>query len=114
MEKRLSPHKKALQIAKYFRHENPDYNYIRAVFQQLRRELNVQVTSAPKKLPYVPTEEELKKYYEAVWQTKNMQDMIIIKTLVYTGMRVSELIRLQINDVDFDRCQIKIIAGKGK
>jgi hypothetical protein len=31
MEKRTSPHKKALQIIKYFRHEDPDYNYIRAV-----------------------------------------------------------------------------------
>jgi len=114
MDKRTSPHKKSLQIAKYFRHENPDYNYIRAVFQQLRKELNVSVTAAPKKLPYVPTENELKQYYEAVWQTKNMQDMIIIKTLVYTGIRVSELIRLRIEDIDFDRCQIKINAGKGK
>jgi integrase/recombinase XerD len=114
MEQRTSPHKKALQISKYFRHEHPDYHYIRAVFQQLRQELDVPVTAAPKKLPYVPTEAELKKYYEAVWQTKNMQDMVIIKTLLYTGLRVSELIRLRINDIDFDRCQLKIHSGKGK
>jgi integrase/recombinase XerD len=114
MDKRTSPRKKALQIAKYFRHEHPDYNYIRAVFQHLRKELNVAVTTAPKKLPYVPTETELKKYYEAVWQAKNMQDMLIIKTLLYTGARVSELIRLRIEDVDFNRCQIRIVAGKGK
>lgn len=114
MEKRTSPRKKALQIAKYFRHEHPDYNYIRAVFRHLRSELNVAVQVAPKKLPYVPTETEIKKYYEVVWQTKNIQHMIIIKILLYTGIRVSELIRLKIADVDFDRCQIKIVAGKGK
>ena len=114
MNTRTSPHKKALQIAKYFRHENPDYNYLRAVFQELRQNLNVKVTTAPKKLPYVPTESELKKYYEAIWQSKNMQDMIMIKTLMYTGIRVSELIRLKIQDVDFDRCQLRIVAGKGK
>ncbi len=115
MEKRTSPRKKALQIIKYFRQENaPDYNYIRAVFQHLRKELNVAVTTAPKKLPYVPTEAELKKYYEVVWQAKHMQDMLIIKTLLYTGIRVSELIRLKIDDVDFDRCQMKIVEGKGK
>ncbi len=62
----------------------------------------------------MPTEAELKKYYEVVWQTKNMQDMMIIKTLLYTGIRVSELIRLNIEDIDFDRCQIRITAGKGK
>jgi|SRR5688500_13403657 len=114
MAKRTSPYKKALQIAKYFRHENPDYNYLRAVFQNLRRNLKVDVTAAPKKLPYVPTESELKKYYEAIWNTQNMQDMLIVKTLLYTGIRVSELIRLKIKDVDFDRCQLRIIAGKGK
>lgn len=114
MEKRTGPRKKALQLLKYFRHEQPNYNYLRAVFQHLRKELDVLVTAAPKKLPYVPTESELKKYYEVVWQAKNMQDMIIIKILLYTGIRVSELIRLNIQDVDFDRCQIRIIAGKGK
>ena len=114
MEKRTGPHKKAMQIIKYFRHEVPDYNYIRAVFQHLRKELNVSVTTETKKLPYVPTEAEMRKYYEVVWQAKNMQDMIIIKTLLYTGIRVSELIRLTVEDIDFDRFQMRIIAGKGK
>lgn len=114
MEKRTSPRKKALQVIKYFRHEHPDYNYLRTVFQHLRKELDIAVTAEPKKLPYVPTEAELKKYYEAVWQAKNMQDMLIIKVLIYTGIRVSELIRLKIEDIDFDRCQIRITAGKGK
>ena len=55
---------------------------------------------------------DYEKYYEVVWQSKNMQDMMIIKTLLYTGIRVSELIRLNIKDIDFDRCQIRITAGK--
>ncbi len=114
MKKRTGPRKKALQIAKYFRHEHPDYNYIRTVFRHLRTELKVEVRAASKKLPYVPSEEEIKKYYEAVWQAKNTQHMIIIKTLLYTGVRVSELIRLKIDDIDFDRCQMRIVLGKGK
>lgn len=114
MDKRTGPRKKAQQIAKYFRHENPDYNYIKAVFKHLREELSIEVKSSPKKLPYVPTEEEIKRYYEAIWQEKNMQDMLIVKTLLYTGIRVSELIRLKINDVDFDQCHLNIVNGKGK
>ena len=54
MEKRMGPRKKALQIIKYFRHEEPDYNYLRAVFQHLRKELDVPVTAESKKIPYVP------------------------------------------------------------
>jgi len=114
MDKRTGPYKKALQIAKLLRYEHPDYSYLKAVFQELRKVLEIQVTKAPKKLPYVPTEDDLKKYYEAIWRSHAMQDILIVKTLLYTGIRVSELIRLKIQDVDFDRCQLKIIAGKGK
>ena len=43
-----------------------------------------------------------------------MKHVLIIKTLLYTGVRVSELIHIKISDIDFDRCQIRIIEGKGK
>ena len=39
---------------------------------------------------------------------------MIIKTLIYTGARVSELINIKIEDVDFDQCHIRINQGKGK
>lgn len=55
-------------------------------------ELEVEVPKAVKKLPYVPTEEELKQYYDVAWQTKNFQDMMIVKTLLYTDVRVSKLV----------------------
>ncbi|MEY8717271.1 tyrosine-type recombinase/integrase [Francisella philomiragia] len=114
MEKRTGPRKKAMQIAKYFRHESPDYRYLKAVFVELRKYLEVKVDTEPKKLPYVPTEDELRKYYDIVWKSKNIQDVLIIKTLLYTGIRVSELIRLEKQDIDLDRCQLKVISGKGQ
>ena len=67
-----------------------------------------------KKLPYVPTEEEICKYYQAVWKSRNMKHVLMIKTLLYTGARVSELVHIKISDIDFDRCQIRITEGKGK
>src|SRR5690606_17061466 len=77
-------------------------------------ELEEEVPRTSKKLPYVPTEEEIKHYYEAVWKAKNFQDMMIIKTLLYTGVRVSELINIKLAEVDLERCQIRINQGKGK
>ncbi|WP_246064884.1 tyrosine-type recombinase/integrase [Melghirimyces algeriensis] len=74
----------------------------------------MEVPQAPKKLPYVPTEEEIRRYYEAVWKAKNIQDMMIIKTLLYTGVRVSELVGIRLTDVDLQHCQIRINQGKGK
>ena len=39
--------------------------------------------------------------------------MMIIKMLLYTGARVSELINIKLTDVDFNYCQIRINKGKG-
>lgn len=105
---------KAKQIAKLLRKENPNYDYLREIFRHLRKELQVEVTRKPHKLPNVPKEEEIHKYYKAVWQSRNMQHVVLIKTLLYTGVRVSELINIKIEEVDFDRCQIRITQGKGK
>ena len=105
---------KAKQFAKLLTKENPDYNYLRELFRHIRFELGIEPDKQSKILPYVPTEEEVKKYYTVVWQSRNMQNVIITKTLLYTGVRVSELVRILISDVDFDRCQIRINQGKGK
>jgi integrase/recombinase XerD len=105
---------KAKQLAKSLRQESPDYDYLREIFRHLRKELNIVVVHKDKKLPYVPTEEEICKYYEAVWRSRNMQHVILIKTLLYTGVRVSELVHIKFTDIDFDRCQIRITEGKGK
>jgi integrase/recombinase XerD len=106
--------KKAILIAKHLKKEHPDYNYLRQLFRYLREELEVEVIRGSKRLPYVPTEEEIHKYYEAVWKSRNMIHVIIIKTLLYTGARVSELVNIKINEIDLDRCQIRITQGKGK
>jgi len=112
--KRTPVKAKAKQFAKSLIKENPDYNYLRELFRHLRKELEIIPDKKPKKLPYVPTEEEIKQYYNVVWQSRNMQNVMIIKTLLYTGVRVSELVRILLSDVDFDRCQIRINQGKGK
>ncbi|MGZ3796903.1 MAG: tyrosine-type recombinase/integrase [Parachlamydiaceae bacterium] len=114
MMTRMPIREKAKQVVKLLTKENPDYNYLRELFRYVRFELEIEPNKQPKGLPYVPTEEEVKKYYAVVWQSRNMQNVIITKTLLYTGVRVSELVRILISDVDFDRCQIRINQGKGK
>lgn len=101
------------KISKILRDERPDYVYLRDLFRKVREEFNIEVTTQSKRLPYVPTEEELKQYYKIVWQTRNMKHMLIIKVLLYTGIRVQELANIKITDIDFDRCQIRINKGKG-
>ncbi|HNB23728.1 MAG TPA: tyrosine-type recombinase/integrase [Candidatus Melainabacteria bacterium] len=110
---RTNPIKKAKQLAKYLRDEQPDYQYLKAVFRHLRTELEVTVERTSRKLPELPTEEELQRYYDTVFRGSNSQDLLIIKTLMYTGARVSELVSIKIEHIDFRRCQIRIDGGKG-
>ncbi len=112
--KRTPVGQKAKLIAKTLRAEKPDYDYLRELFRHLRRELQVEVTHHSKKLPIVPTEAEIQKYYEVVWKARKMNHVVMIKTLLYTGVRVSELIKIKLSELDFDRCQIRITEGKGK
>lgn len=108
MNKRTSASKKAKELVKHFRNEQLDYLYLREVFGHLRRALGIKVTNKPKKLPYVPSEEEITKYYKAVWHSRNMQNMVIIKTLLYTGIRVGELVKIKIEDVNLQDCTISV------
>jgi integrase/recombinase XerD len=112
--KRTPVREKAKQFVKQLKKEQPDYNYLRELFRHIRREMNITMApGAAKKLPHVPTEEEISRYYQAVWKSRNMKDMVIIKILLYTGVRVSELIKIKLSDVDLDRHQIRINDGKG-
>ena len=70
--------RKARQLAKHLRAERPDYAYLKQVFRHLRDELGVEVERAPKKLPHVPTEHEIRAFYEAVWIARRGQDVVMI------------------------------------
>lgn len=111
--KRTPSKRKARELAKYLRGEHPDYAYLKAVFRDLRAELGVDVQREPKRLPYVPTEHEIRRYYDTVWAARRGPDIVLIKTLLYTGVRVSELVAIRLTDVDLDACHIRITQGKG-
>jgi len=113
MRERTPARKMAKQLARPLRKERPDYDYLRRVFRYLRQDLGVEVERAPKRLPVVPTEAELRRFYEAVWKARRTQDMVLVRTFLYTGVRVSELTRIRLEDVDLERCQIRINRGKG-
>jgi integrase/recombinase XerD len=105
--------RKARQLAKHLRAERPDYAYLKEVFRHLRAELGVEATTGPAKLPCVPTEAEIRRYYQTVWTARRTGDIMLIKTLLYTGVRVAELVAIRLDEVDLDACRIRITAGKG-
>lgn len=68
----------------------------------------------PKKLPNYLSEEEISKLFYSIDTSKNLgkRNYLLLLLLYDTGVRVSELINIRINDIDFENKTIKII-GKG-
>lgn len=110
---RTPPSIKAKELAKLLKSERADYPYLKSVFRALRTELEISVPQKKERLPEVPSEDDIRRFYQAVWNCRNFADMVLIKTLFYTGVRVSELVSIRIIEVDVERCQICITRGKG-
>ncbi len=63
-----------------------------------------------KKLPTVLSKAEVLTMINVI---DNIKHKLMIQVLYTSGLRVSELINLRISDIDFDRKQIFVRAGKG-
>lgn len=112
--KRTPPKEMADQITRLLRKQHPDPNYIKKVFQHIRESLNLKGGSVQsKRLPELMTEDELNRFYKAVWYASDRTHMIMLKLMLFTGIRNEELVNLMIKDVDLDSMKIRISPGKG-
>ena len=110
----IPPKKMAKQISKLLRKQRPDPSYVKKVFQYVREDLGLKGgTVRTKKLPELMSEDELNRFYKAVWQASNRMHMIMLKLMLFTGIRNAELANLTLKDVDLDSMRIRINHGKG-
>jgi len=64
----------------------------------------------PHTLPEVLSKEEVRRMIES---TVNPKHKCMIQILYGTGVRVGELVRLRMKDIDFERNCIRVVQGKG-
>jgi integrase/recombinase XerD len=111
---RISPKEMAGQLVKLLRKQHPDPNYVKKVFLYVRQDLNLKGgTVRSKRLPELMTENELNQFYKAVWQASNRSHMVMMKLILFTGIRNEELVNITLKDVDLDSMRIRINHGKG-
>ena len=111
---RIPPKQMAKKISRLIKKERPDPNYLKKVFEHIRQELNLKGKIPKKKqLPELLTNDELAGFYDAVWNAANRTHMVMIKLLLFTGIRNAELANLQMNDLDLANLKCRI-HGKGK
>ena len=64
-------------------------------------------------MPRILSETSLKRFFDAVQGSGNLQHEIMLKLLFLTAVRVSELANIRVEDVDLGSCKIFIELGKG-
>jgi integrase/recombinase XerD len=113
MPPRLPPKTMAKKLVRTLRAQHPDYHYLKKVFQHTRELLAVGPMSRGNRLPELLTETELVAFYAAIWQAHQLTHVVMLKLLLFTGIRNAELVRLRLTDVDLQTCQVRITQGKG-
>jgi len=62
-------------------------------------------------LPIVLSKEEIDKMIRV---TKNPKHKFLISLLYATGLRVSEIVKIKMRDIDLDRKMLRVYQGKGQ
>jgi integrase/recombinase XerD len=112
MTSRVPPKAMAKKLVRLLRPQHPDYHYLKKVFQHTRELLEVGAAPAAKRLPELLTETELVAFYDAVWHARQLTHLVMLKLLLFTGMRNAELVQLRLTDVDLQTCHLRITQGK--
>jgi Phage integrase family len=87
-----------------------DFLYIS---QQARKKLGLRRGRKERRLPQLLADADLKRFFRAIQDCGDVQHEILLKLLFYTAVRVSELVHIEVGDVDLDVCKIFINRGKG-
>lgn len=111
---RIPPKEMADQLVRIIRKQHPDPGYVKTVFQYTREALDLKGgKTRTKHLPELLTNDELKRFYDAVWKGFNRLHVVMLKLLLFTGIRNAELADITLADVDLDQMKIRINRGKG-
>jgi integrase/recombinase XerD len=95
------------------RKQRLDYDGFLYVCQQAQRKLGLRKPKKEHRLPQLLSEADLKRFFHVIQDCGDVQHEIMLKRLFYTAVRVSELVRIQVTDIDLDGCRIFIDQGKG-
>jgi integrase len=113
----VSPNEKAksavvaqfVRIARKARLGYDDFLYIS---QQARKKLGLRRGRKERRLPQLLADADLKRFFRAIQDCGDVQHEILLKLLFYTAVRVSELVHIEVCDVDLDTCKFLSIAAK--
>ena len=114
----VSPNEKAksalvAQLVRIARKARLGYDDFLYISQQARKKLGLRRGRKERRLPQLLADADLKRFFRAIQDCGDVQHEILLKLLFYTAVRVSELVHIEVGDVDLEACKIFINRGKG-
>ena len=101
------------QLVRLARRERLSYDEFSYVCQRARKHLGLTKPPRARKLPHLLTADELTRFFRAVREGGSVQHEIMLQLLFFTAVRVGELVRIAVGDVDVAACTIFVDQGKG-
>lgn len=98
----ISTHRQMISAIKHFGYFTPN------------SQLEIELLQRPKKSSYLPTVLSKAEIIDLIRVTKNLKHRAVIALLYSCGLRVGEIITLQLSHIDIDRRQLFIKSGKGR
>ena len=109
-----TPKQMALKLVRLLRPQRPDYRYLKKVFQHTRVLLGVKPLKINKRLPELLTDSELVGFYEAVWHARNSAHLVMVKLLIFTGLRNAELAQIRLQTLTLTSAKSGSSKARGK
>jgi len=101
------------RIARLVRQEGLTYDDWRYVAKRVRKVCDLRPEKKGRRLPRVLTTDEFRRFYQVVDRAEDVQHALMLRLLFFTGVRVSELCKMTVGNVDLESCKIRIDQGKG-
>lgn len=111
--KQIAKSEAVKKIVRVVRQHRLSYDAFIAVCQQVRLKLKMEKPKKERRLPELLSIAELKKFFKTVQKCGDTQHELMLKLMLYTAVRVSELVNIRVSDIDLDGCKIFINNGKG-
>ena len=102
------------EVVNSARRHRVDYDQFIEDTKQARRTLGLTRPHRGRTLPNIPTEDSVKRFFSVIDKATNLQHQVMLRLMLYTGVRVAELVHIEVADVDLGATKIFVRKGKGQ